>query len=215
VGILQQKEDDRLELTPEERILGASAARSASDVEPWPVEIGELFSAYHQRVSIWVRRLGGPGLDVDDAVQEVFLFAHRRLHRWRGREKLVVWLYRVTENVVRHQRRRLHRQRRFLADGGENHLATDVAVPAELAADAETRRQALQLIYRVLDRMSERSRSLIILFELEELSGQEIAELKGAKVATVWVWLHRARAEFRRHLEAFEKPSSLLRELNR
>jgi RNA polymerase sigma-70 factor (ECF subfamily) len=62
----------------------------------------------------------------------------------------------------------------------------------------------LQLIYRVLDGMGERSRTLIILFELEQLSGEEIAKLRGAKIGTVWVWLHRARAEFRRRLEELQ-----------
>jgi RNA polymerase sigma factor (sigma-70 family) len=61
--------------------------------------------------------------------------------------------------------------------------------------------RARRLIYQALDRMSERNRTLMILFEFEELSGQEIAELKGARVETVWVWLHRARAEFWRHVQ--------------
>jgi len=37
---------------------------------------------------------------------------------------------------------------------------------------------------------------VLILFELEELSGEEIAPLTGLKLATVWVHLHRARARF-------------------
>jgi RNA polymerase sigma-70 factor, ECF subfamily len=79
--------------------------------------------------------------------------------------------------------------------------AADVPGQGPLPSDQVAKSQALHLIYEVLDRMSERSRTLFILFELEELSGQEIAELQGAKVATVWVWLHRARAEFRRQLK--------------
>jgi RNA polymerase sigma-70 factor (ECF subfamily) len=85
----------------------------------------------------------------------------------------------------------------------------------ESAADMEERRQELDLIYKALDRMRERDRTLIILFELEELSGLEIAELKGVKVATVWVWLHRARAEFRRQVAELGQTSFYLRELNR
>src|SRR5215475_5828691 len=80
-----------------------------------PLEIGEIFSLYHQNVTKWVRRLGGPGIEVDDAVQEVFLSAHRRLHRFKGRERLIVWLYRITEFVVRNQRRATRRRRRILS----------------------------------------------------------------------------------------------------
>jgi len=156
---------------------------------------------------LWVRRLGGPQIEVDDAVQEVFLVAHRRLRWFRGRESLTVWFYRVTENVVRHQRRRLRRRREVFAGADESEIAEQAARAGEIANDEETRRQRLQIIYQVLDRMSERNRTLIILFELEELSGEEIARLKGAKLATVWVWLHRARAEFRRHLALLQQSS--------
>jgi RNA polymerase sigma-70 factor, ECF subfamily len=214
-GHLRGEEWCRLTLIPGEQILPMSQAPSASEAEPRPSEIGELFSAYHQRVSLWVRRLGGPAIDVDDAVQEVFLVAHRRLPRITENKSINVWLYRVTENVVRHQRRGLWRQRQILADSqAQSHLLAEGAAPGDLAQEQEAQRQGSQLIHRVLDRMGERSRTLIILFELEELSGQEIAELKGVKVSTVWVWLHRARAEFRRHLAALEPAPPSQRELN-
>ena len=53
-------------------------------------------------------------------------------------------------------------------------------------------------------RCSHCHREVLVLFEIEELSGEEIAELTGAKIATVWVWLHRARAEFAKRLAEYE-----------
>jgi RNA polymerase sigma-70 factor (ECF subfamily) len=53
--------------------------------------------------------------------------------------------------------------------------------------------------------MTEKYRTVLILFELEELSGEEISEMTGTKIATVWVQLHRARADFLQRLEALEK----------
>ena len=47
-------------------------------------------------------------------------------------------------------------------------------------------------MYRILDRLPSKYRDVIILFELEGASGEEIAELTGRKLATVWVHLHRA-----------------------
>jgi len=177
--------------------------RPAELAEPQQqLEIGEVFSLHYQRVSGWVRRLGGPGIEADDAVQEVFLIALRRLHRFSGREKLVVWLYRITEFVVREQRRAMRRRRRMLSDSPtKDREASEVPAQGPLPSDQVNEAQSLRLIYEVLDTMSERSRTLFILFELEGLSGQEIAELRGARVATVRVWLHRARAEFKRHIK--------------
>ena len=51
----------------------------------------------------------------------------------------------------------------------------------------------------MLDRLPERQRKVLILFELEGLSTQEIATLIGARVGTVRVWLFRARAAFLQH----------------
>jgi RNA polymerase sigma-70 factor (ECF subfamily) len=95
----------------------------------------------------------------------------------------------------------LRRQRRLLSDGDDREaLAASVPAPGQLPPEELEKYQATRVIYEVLDRMNERNRSLIVLFELEEMSGLEIAELKGVKVGTVWVWLHRARADFRRRL---------------
>jgi len=48
----------------------------------------------------------------------------------------------------------------------------------------------------VLDRLSETQRRVLVLFEIEGLSTEEIAALVGAKVGTVRVWLFRARERF-------------------
>jgi len=185
-----------------------SKTRPARSAEPQPVELAAIFAAHHQRVAIWVRSLGGPAIEVDDAVQEVFLIAHRRLRWFKLPKGLTVWLYRVTENVVLRQRRRLHRYRSVLS--AAEHDLESIGIPSEPVETAseqgeEGEKASRDLIYEVLDRMSERSRTLIILFELEEMSGQEIAALKRAKIATVWVWLYRARAEFREQLTALRR----------
>ena len=65
------------------------------------------------------------------------------------------------------------------------------------------RREASERVYRVIDTMNERYRSVLVLFELEQLSGEEIAELTGDKLENVWVLLHRARAQFRQRLAKF------------
>jgi DNA-directed RNA polymerase specialized sigma24 family protein len=53
-------------------------------------------------------------------------------------------------------------------------------------------------VYQVLEAMSERDRTLLILFELEGLSGERIAEVLSISEDNVWVSLHRARIRFRK-----------------
>ena len=57
-------------------------------------------------------------------------------------------------------------------------------------------REAWRELERVLGRMSEKHRAVFVLFEVEGYSGQEIADLEGAKLATIWSRLHQARAAF-------------------
>ena len=167
-----------------------------------PPVLDDVYRDHAQDVARWARQLGGPGVDVEDLVQEVFLVAQRRLPAFRGDAKVSTWLYRTTENLVRNHRRK-QRFRRWLGGSAQEvagHLPTTDAPPTERIE----RRQAGERLYRVLDRMRERSRTVFILFEIEGASGEEIADRMDAKVGTVWVWLHRAREEFSRCLEAHE-----------
>jgi RNA polymerase sigma-70 factor (ECF subfamily) len=172
----------------------------------YPIVVAEkptLESVYREHapsVARWAQRLGGPAFDAEDAVHEVFLVVHAQLDGFRGDAKLSTWLYRITENVVRHRRRR-DRFRRWLGGSSEEvggRVASSRPTPVE---DLE-RREAESLVYRALDRLPEKQRTLIILFEIDGCSGEEIAERTGTKINAVWVSLHRARARF---LAALEK----------
>jgi len=44
-----------------------------------------------------------------------------------------------------------------------------------------------------MDQLSEAQRTVLILFELEGMSGQQIAEITGASASAIWVRLSRAR----------------------
>jgi RNA polymerase sigma-70 factor (ECF subfamily) len=160
-------------------------------------QLDELYDRYAPRVASWASRLAGPGIDAEDVVHEVFLIVQVQLPRYRGRDHLTTWLYRITANVVRDRRRREWRLLR------RHHHAADALgwASAPTPLDELERLQATALVYRILDQLRENYRTVLILFELEELPGEEIAELLGVKLSTVWVWLHRARAQFRRRFE--------------
>jgi RNA polymerase sigma-70 factor (ECF subfamily) len=159
-----------------------------------------VYREHAEAVKRWALRLGGPALDAEDVVHEVFLVAHRRLHEFRGDAKLATWLYRVTLRVVRKQARRqkLGRWVRGLVGDFAGDVRDDHVGPY-----GEVERQdAARLVYAALDGLNHRHRAVVILYELEGKSGEEIAELMGAKLATVWVWLHRGRAKFLERLRA-------------
>jgi RNA polymerase sigma-70 factor, ECF subfamily len=163
-----------------------------------PAGFDKLYREHVEDVARWAARLGGAGIDVDDVVQEVFVAVHKQLPGFRGESTVRTWLYRITANQVGERRRR-DRWRRFLR--GSDKEAERMASPALTPVEALERREAAARVYRALDAMNDRYRTLVILFELEQLSGQEIAELTGMSLDSVWVTLHRARAQLKKRLE--------------
>jgi RNA polymerase sigma-70 factor (ECF subfamily) len=178
-------------------------SRQAAAPAPEPPELATLFRTYAPQVERWVARLGGPGVDAEDVVQEVFLVVQRRLVEWRAEAKVTTWLYRITERVVHRQRRkqRLSRWLRGLAGDFTEQIPTERLTPV----DELERKQASRTVYEALEALERKQRAVVVLFEIEGLSGEEIATLTGTKLATVWVQLHRGRGKFLARLREMEK----------
>jgi RNA polymerase sigma-70 factor (ECF subfamily) len=164
---------------------------------------GDVYRAHVQQVTRWVARLTGPGADVEELVQEVFLRVHRLLPEFRGDAQLTTWLYAITQNVARSRRRR-DRFRALFRWGGDFD-SLQVASSRPTPVEELERRQSAELIYAALDGLSEKQRTVFILFEIDGRSGHEIAELTGTRVDTVWVQLSRAREQLARRLEKLER----------
>lgn len=157
--------------------------------------LDRVYRVHAASVSRWVQRLWGTR-DAEDVVQEVFMVAERRLHEFQGDAALRTWLYSVTVRVVV-SRRRKERLRRLLWARAEPEIVEhQTRVPTPLAAVEQA--QASALVYSILDQLSERDRTLLILFEIEGESAERIGSILGLSVNAVWVGLSRARARFKR-----------------
>jgi RNA polymerase sigma-70 factor (ECF subfamily) len=166
-------------------------------------DTGSLYQMHMHQVARWAERLAGPNLDVEDIVHEVFVIAHQRIGGFRGDSSLATWLFSITDRVVRHRRRK-ERWRRWLggsADDTAGHLPAPGPDPLRVAERMET----AAAVYRVLDRLPERDRQILILCELEELTADEVGELLGIKPANARLRLHRAHARFLRVYEEHEQ----------
>jgi RNA polymerase sigma-70 factor (ECF subfamily) len=168
-----------------------------------PPASDSLYRENMHRVARWAERLAGPTLDLEDIVHEVFAIAYERMASFRGDSAVSTWLFGITSRVVRHRRRK-ERWRRWLSGSAEEtagHVASPLPDPLRVAE----RNQDAVIVYRVLDRLSERDRQVIVLCELEELSAEEVAELLGIQPGNARLRLHRARARFLRVYEEHER----------
>jgi RNA polymerase sigma-70 factor (ECF subfamily) len=161
-----------------------------------PLDTGALYTEHVHQVARWAERLAGPDLDLDDIVHEVFSIVHRQRARFRHDSSVVTWLFGITDNVVRHRRRK-ERWRRWLTGSAED-TAGHLISPAPDPLRHAERDEAKRTVYRLLDTLPERDRQVLILFELEELAADEVAVLLKIKPANARLRLHRARARFLR-----------------
>lgn len=182
--------------------------------EPFPLEAPPGSSAGHAVPSfeaiyeqffdfVWrsSRRLGVEEAALDDAVQEVFVVVHRKLHTFQGRSSLRTWLFSITLRVAsEHRRARRRKAPERPNDPGDLSALPDLKTgPHESAARAE----AALVLRRFLDDLDDDRRAVFILAELEGMSAPEIAEATSANLNTVYARIRSARQSFeeavRRH----------------
>jgi len=156
------------------------------------VDFQSIYDTWLGEVCRWIYALGGPEADRDDIVQEVFLVVRRRLPFFRG-DNVAGWLYRITRRQVRDFRRRAWFKHIFSRRSATN---VDRLPYAGANPGAEFEQKELQrILYGLLDKMNDDRRVALILFEIEGLSGEDIARIQSVPVATVWSRLHQARKE--------------------
>jgi len=150
---------------------------------------------------VWriVRRFGVPESNADDAAQEVFIIASRRLADIApGSERpfLLASAVRVAANA----RRALGARRESTSPEG----LPDRVDPRPNAEALLDQKRLRQMLDRVLDDLSDDLRVCFVLYELEGMSSPEIAELLAIPVGTVASRLRRGR-------EAFEQSAAKLK----
>jgi RNA polymerase sigma-70 factor (ECF subfamily) len=163
--------------------------------------IDTMYGRHLSKVKRWARRLAGPSADLEDLVHDIFLIALRKGGEFRGDAAIDTWLFSITQRVVRtrHSKSRL-RQWLF----GRNQ--TDLVPPEPHTPQHEVeRREDTERLYRALDRLPDVYRTTLILYELEELPGEEVARLTGTALGTVWVRLHRGREQLMQILSREER----------
>jgi len=150
------------------------------------------FTALYRRrqpaVYRFALRMSGSETAAEEAVQEVFLALIRHRRRFDPcKGPLAAWLFGMARHAVL---RHLERERRHLPL--ENSADPEPAAPDGLAGNQE-RRWEIEAVRRAVMALPARSREVVVLSELHELSYQETAAALGCAVGTVRSRLHRAR----------------------
>lgn len=135
-------------------------------------------------------RLGVPRPDAEDALQQVFIVASRKINDIEpGRER--AFLFGTAVRIASRARRTAQRRREVLDDD-----LLDRLDPAPSAEDELDRARARAELHAILDAMPIELRAVFVLFELEQSTMSEIAALLDVPQGTVASRLRRAREHF-------------------
>ncbi len=160
-------------------------------------EFRELYERYFDAVWHALRRFSVAERDLMDATQNVFLVVFRKLPEFEGRAQLRTWIFQICRRVASDYRRSAPVRREVVTDTNElNHRAEALGV----SADSLELAQRVRLARSVLDRLPEAQRTVFVMYELEQLSGEEIAAYLELPLGTVRSRLRLARQLFRREV---------------
>lgn len=171
----------------------ATDGQVGSHADAHGLRVDQLVRGNYQFVWRSLRRLGVREESVDDAAQQVFLVAARKIDRIESGSEMA-FLFGTAMRVASDFRRVSNRiVARELSDDGVLEGLPDHAADPEECCEARRRRRLLD---QALDALPDELRPAFVLFELEGMSSPEIADLLGIPVGTVASRLRRARELF-------------------
>jgi RNA polymerase sigma-70 factor (ECF subfamily) len=172
-----------------------------------------LARLYKDKIHSYICRMAGHPSEAEDLTQEVFVRAFQSVAKFRGASSFQTWLYRIATNICVDALRRRKREERHAYSLDEPVTTDDREMDREVPdtgprPDAALETTELQAeVHRVIAGLSDKLRAVIVLFDLQGLSYEEIAETVGCPVGTVKSRLFNARMQLRDRLKAYVEGS--------
>lgn len=142
--------------------------------------------------------------EAEDALQDAYLLAYRRIGQFRGDAALGTWLFRLVLNECLARLRRSARRDRVLPLTPLLDEDIDTMAPSNTEAPdrAAARTEVREIIERKVDALPEAFRTVFVLRSVEEMSVEEVAACLSLPEATVRSRHFRARSLLRESLQS-------------
>ena len=168
------------------------------------MEFWEIYDQYYAKVRRFILTLVRDDWVADDLIQETFLRIQQNIESLRDPSKLSSWIFRIAYNLCQDHFRQLKRSRKEeRIDQEEMEDFKETLIQKELE-----QRQMGECVQNQINLLPEPLRTVLLLFDIMELSHQEIADTLAITIENVKVRLHRARRKLKAILVekcAFEK----------
>jgi len=159
-----------------------------------------VYRAFEGPVYSLARRLCRTREDAEDIVQETFIEVLRSIHRFRGDGPLAAWVKKVAASKAL-MRLRKHRKEQYDQPYEETERGAVVGAPP--AGDPGAERGLARVdLESALSRLSETSRAVVWLHDVEGYTHEEIAEMMGRTISFSKSQLARAHTRLRVYLRS-------------
>lgn len=175
----------------------ADLGLSSTDVDARAAHLREIVRSYFPDVWRFLRRLGFAEHVVDDAAQDLFFVALRRIEAIKPGAERAFLLGAALRIATQLQRKRA---REVPTESFGQEVDTE-GTPEEKLDDERAR----ALAYRLLGELDDRLRTVFVMYEIEDLTMQEIANVLEVPIGTVASRLRRAREDFSARLDRHRK----------
>lgn len=164
----------------------------------------ELVKKYEKQVYNFAYRLTGNYDDANDIAQDAFLRVYNAIGGFRGDASFTTWLFRITTNIFRDDRKRArahpHSSLDEALDLEESSVTRQIEDPSPSPAALTEERERGQILQNAILSLPEYQRAMVVLYHTEQKSYEEIAEIMDLPIGTVKSRLNRARLALKEKL---------------
>jgi RNA polymerase sigma-70 factor (ECF subfamily) len=167
-------------------------------------EFERLMRQHNQRLFRVARSILREDADAEDALQDAYVQAYRKLAEFRGEAELSTWLTRIVINQALMRVRQRTRDRVVVPFSPDDAAVKELEVAdehAESPSDAALRGELRTVLERRIDELPEAFRVVFVMREIEEMTAKETADALVIPEATVRTRLFRARALLREAID--------------
>lgn len=169
---------------------------------------GVLTKKYRERIFNVIYNMLSNREDAMDLTQDVFIKALTSIKSFKGDAAFYTWLYRIAVNksITFLKKRRL---RRFFSfenldeEVSNSELVEKLTAKGFSASKTTLVNELREKLNEALQNLSIEHRTVVVLYEIEGLSHSQIAEITGAKEATVRSRLHYAKQQLQSMLKDY------------
>jgi RNA polymerase sigma-70 factor, ECF subfamily len=173
----------------------------------------EIVERYQSKVFSIIHGIVRQRNDVEDIAQQVFAKVFLSIRNFDFRSSLITWIYKITVNeCFDYLRKRKVRKLVYESDMSEDEVRrvenSEPVVDRQAPVDADLARR--DYVLKLLTRVSEEERSLLMMKEVEGYSVEELAEVTGMNENTIKVKLFRARQKLVKAAQRLDRAPGLV-----